>query len=609
MRFSKEAVDGKKKLRIPMAGAVKAFNDAERTITFVASTEGIDRYGDTIKVDGWDTSAYEKNPVVLWAHDSQDLPVGKCVGIQKQLGQNAALIQKVQFATADENPFADSVYKLYKGGYLNAVSVGFIPKAFEYRFENDGEGKPQGWPVGCDFLEQELLELSCVPVPANAEALALMMKGVDDGLHGAELAKVTIFGVLDKAVEDGAITAEAGEALKQKMAEQFESKSMLVGGATDSSQPSVKPTTQPVQPTAPAPDTDNDGDQAAAPKQPTGEGDPNPGGAPNNEAPAYMADCFKQLSDMHESVKGLYVAMSYAISDEGLKAHNGDVARSLANLHTKVDSMHSKLNGKSIVVDLSLDLTTVKAQLAEAQKAVEELIAKATPVAAGTDEAVVVPEAGTVPEIVKADEQIEIADVIELKSVCPYKKEPLSERDATWDAGKEMGSATDAAAWKRMCTIINGDADLKGSYKLPHHRGPEGKYETVFKGVVAALGRLEQTDASEEDIAGARKHLTKHRAEFGDSFDGVTFETELEQLGRNYRASKKDGSEVLVELFDNMIEKFVEEKASLPELTQAGEGITPEGKDAPEAVAVVPEPKDSGVLTVKDFLASLFVQK
>jgi hypothetical protein len=195
----------------------------------------------------------------------------------------------------------------------------------------------------------------------------------------------------------------------------------------------------------------------------------------------------------------------------------------------------------------------------------------------------------------------------ESKSVCPYKKEKTSERDATWDAGKEMGDATEPAQWKRMCTIINGDAEQKGSYKLPHHRGPSGDYETVFKGVVAALGRLEQTDASEEDIAGARKHLTKHRAEFGDSFDAVTFETELEALGKHYRAAVSEGSDFGKLFYDSLIEQFVESKTALPEVPPAVEGSATQ-KDAPENAAV-PEPNDGGNHTVKDFLAALFEKK
>ena len=71
----------------------------------------------------------------------------------------------VEFASADAYPFADVIYKLIVGGFVNAVSVGFLP--IEYSFvENDPD---RGW--GIDFKRQELLEISVVPVPANQNAL------------------------------------------------------------------------------------------------------------------------------------------------------------------------------------------------------------------------------------------------------------------------------------------------------------------------------------------------------------------------------------------------------------------------------------------------------
>jgi len=144
--------------------ALQTLNESARTITFAASVEIEDRYSDIVRVAGIDTAAYMNNPVVLFAHDASQPPVGKCVAIQKSNGQ---LLMTVQFATADENPEADKVFKLYKGGFLTAVSIGFIPNNYEMRLD-----KETGMPSGYDFLECELLELSCVPVPANPAALA-----------------------------------------------------------------------------------------------------------------------------------------------------------------------------------------------------------------------------------------------------------------------------------------------------------------------------------------------------------------------------------------------------------------------------------------------------
>ena len=59
-------------------------------------------------------------------------------------------------------------YGLYKGKFLNAVSVGFIPIRWETGSAEAGYRRK--------FLEQELLEVSAVGIPANPEALQLGLK-------------------------------------------------------------------------------------------------------------------------------------------------------------------------------------------------------------------------------------------------------------------------------------------------------------------------------------------------------------------------------------------------------------------------------------------------
>src|SRR5207302_3562949 len=80
------------------------------------------------------------------------------------------------------NPMARIAYALYKGKFLNAVSVGFIP----LRWENGEGGEQTGRFSTMDsqpaanfrrrYLEQELLEVSAVGIPANPNALQLGVK-------------------------------------------------------------------------------------------------------------------------------------------------------------------------------------------------------------------------------------------------------------------------------------------------------------------------------------------------------------------------------------------------------------------------------------------------
>lgn len=154
-------IEADSRVRAGFAAEVKAGDGDSRTLSFTISTESVDRMGDTIAVDGWKLEAYRKNPVVLWAHDSSSLPVGKA---PKVWTEKLALKADAEFTPPGMARFNDTVFDMYKGGFLSAVSVGFVP--LKYAFTDDPQRR-----YGIDFLEQELLEFSCVPVPANAEAL------------------------------------------------------------------------------------------------------------------------------------------------------------------------------------------------------------------------------------------------------------------------------------------------------------------------------------------------------------------------------------------------------------------------------------------------------
>jgi len=147
---------------------VKEFGQPEdRTLRFIGSDESPDRDGDVISVDGWDIKNYQANPVFLWAHDYSIPPVGKSLKTWKEKGK---LLFDIQFPEKGIYPFADLVYNLYKGGFLNATSVGFIGKEAEARDDDEVKEMPE-WRRGKKFLNQELLELSAVPVPSNPAAL------------------------------------------------------------------------------------------------------------------------------------------------------------------------------------------------------------------------------------------------------------------------------------------------------------------------------------------------------------------------------------------------------------------------------------------------------
>jgi HK97 family phage prohead protease len=154
---------------VPAAGAEGA-EVSSATLDFVASTSTLDRYREVIEPAGWRLEAYRKNPVFQNAHNYGDIlfTLGKAVVTEvRTVGERQALCQRIEFAT-EVNPVARIAYGLYRGGFLNAVSVGFVPLKWEPGSEQTEFRRR--------FVEQELLEVSAVAIPANPDALALGLK-------------------------------------------------------------------------------------------------------------------------------------------------------------------------------------------------------------------------------------------------------------------------------------------------------------------------------------------------------------------------------------------------------------------------------------------------
>jgi HK97 family phage prohead protease len=189
-------------VRLPASVLRAGSGDPSRIVQFVLSDGSGDRMGDRIDPAGWDLSAYRKNPVVLWAHDALAPPIGRMHNI---FSDGTRLIGDVEFATAEVYPFAATICRMVKTGYINAGSVGFAP--LEYSLANDRDR-----PLGIDFHRQELLEFSIVPVPANQNALAqACAKGVL-GSRAAELIARQPSGV-DRIRRVAALRPNAGSSI------------------------------------------------------------------------------------------------------------------------------------------------------------------------------------------------------------------------------------------------------------------------------------------------------------------------------------------------------------------------------------------------------------
>lgn len=144
-----------------------------RTVEFVASDSSIDSYGTVLPADKWNLKRYEKNGVVGYMHDVYGDSWVKAadpddvIGYAKAWVEDDKLVAAITFEPAELNEKADKIFRKIQFGSLNAVSVGFAPTAAgHWGSENDGED-----PDVYYYNGQDLLEISVVNIPANANAV------------------------------------------------------------------------------------------------------------------------------------------------------------------------------------------------------------------------------------------------------------------------------------------------------------------------------------------------------------------------------------------------------------------------------------------------------
>lgn len=148
---------------------VKSIDDDKRLIMGVATTPTPDRVGDIVQPLGVEF----RNPLpLLWQHKS-DKPVGTVrfdKPTKKGIEFTAKLADVKEPGTLKDR--VDEAWQSVKHGLVRAVSIGFRPKKFSHL--DDG---------GIDFQETEVMELSLVTIPANAEATITQIKAIDQAVR------------------------------------------------------------------------------------------------------------------------------------------------------------------------------------------------------------------------------------------------------------------------------------------------------------------------------------------------------------------------------------------------------------------------------------------
>lgn len=138
----------------------KSVNLEERTVDVIMSTPRIDRHRERVAPD-WSAETFSRSHPVLYAHNSHILPIGKTENVRLEGGK---LVGTIRFASAAANQMAESCLLLFKEGCLDSVSIGFTSSG--HRWEKDGDEEI------LVLLQNDLLELSCTPTPANQDCVA-----------------------------------------------------------------------------------------------------------------------------------------------------------------------------------------------------------------------------------------------------------------------------------------------------------------------------------------------------------------------------------------------------------------------------------------------------
>lgn len=154
------------------AAEIRKKNEDTRTVTFVASDGSRDSAHTVLNQKGWDLSRYNANPIIgynhrvysAWETNDADFVIGK----GHAYVEDNRLMVDITFEPKEINELAEKVYQKVLFGSLNAVSVGFLPVgkgAWGKGDEGPGEANETYYYAG-----QQLLEISVVNVPANANA-------------------------------------------------------------------------------------------------------------------------------------------------------------------------------------------------------------------------------------------------------------------------------------------------------------------------------------------------------------------------------------------------------------------------------------------------------
>lgn len=156
-------------------GVVWDSSMVERSFPWWASDERVDRHGDIVR-QKWDLSSYEKNPLMLWGHDWGLPPIGASLTEEVVMRTDTEYSGPALHLTAvfaEGWDWAETVFRLVKGGFLRTGSIGMFPGDI-VRVQDPDERASLGLgEYGLLYgvtVPNELVEWTIASVPSNIGA-------------------------------------------------------------------------------------------------------------------------------------------------------------------------------------------------------------------------------------------------------------------------------------------------------------------------------------------------------------------------------------------------------------------------------------------------------
>lgn len=173
---------------------VRVINKDAAEVDYIASDPSLDCYNEIVVPQGVDFSRFSKNAPFVNSHDYGDIRnlLGRVIDFRVEKG---AVVERVRFAV-QENDLAALAFRLTEGGYLRAVSVGFMPKRYAFAGSKEFAEMVKELKLSAELVAQcrcihrewEQIELSACVIGANPNAL---VKGFQDKfIKEEELAKI-----------------------------------------------------------------------------------------------------------------------------------------------------------------------------------------------------------------------------------------------------------------------------------------------------------------------------------------------------------------------------------------------------------------------------------